>query len=73
MEPEYNSGEGSEDEDANAMAAFMGFSAFGSQKPPTKKRKFNPTTDAFVGGTGTSRSWIVEARKGQGVAGIPYR
>jgi hypothetical protein len=50
MEPEYNSGEGSEDADANAMAAFMGFSAFGSQKPPMKKRKFNPTTDAFVEG-----------------------
>jgi len=50
MEPEYNSAEGSEDEDANDMAAFMGFSTFGSQKPATKKRKFNPTTDAFVEG-----------------------
>ncbi|KAE9366004.1 hypothetical protein N431DRAFT_472574 [Stipitochalara longipes BDJ] len=50
MDPEHNSAEGSEDEDANAMAAFMGFSAFGSQKPPAKKRKFNATIDAFVEG-----------------------
>ncbi|KAH8763423.1 hypothetical protein BGZ57DRAFT_903272 [Hyaloscypha finlandica] len=50
METDRNSPEVSEDEDANAMVAFMGFSAFGSQKPPTKKRKFNPTTDAFVDG-----------------------
>lgn len=50
MEPDHISPEVSEDEDANAMAAFMGFSAFGSHKPPTKKRKFNPTTDAFVEG-----------------------
>src|SRR5438045_2046702 len=38
------------DEDAAAMAAAMGFSAFGSHKPPAKKRKFNPATDAFVSG-----------------------
>lgn len=50
MDPGHISPEGSEDEDTNAMAAFMGFSAFGSHKPPTKKRKFNPTTDAFVEG-----------------------
>jgi hypothetical protein len=42
----------SEDDDAEAaaMAAAMGFSSFGSHKPPAKKRKFNPTTDAFVEG-----------------------
>jgi hypothetical protein len=50
MDLERLSPERSEDEDANAMAAFMGFSAFGPQKPPTKRRKFNPTTDAFVEG-----------------------
>ncbi|KUJ15310.1 uncharacterized protein LY89DRAFT_686080 [Mollisia scopiformis] len=37
-------------EDASAMAAAMGFSTFGSHKPPAKKRKFNPATDAFVSG-----------------------
>ncbi|KAG4411151.1 hypothetical protein IFR04_015722, partial [Cadophora malorum] len=31
------------------MAAAMGFSSFGG-KPAAKKRKFNPTTDAFVEG-----------------------
>jgi hypothetical protein len=50
MEPEHISTDNSEDEDATAMAAFMGFSAFGAQNPPTKKRKFNPSTDAFVEG-----------------------
>jgi hypothetical protein len=50
MESERLSPEISEDEEANAMAAMMGFAAFGSQKPPAKKRKFNPTTDAFVEG-----------------------
>ncbi|KAI1750203.1 hypothetical protein F4782DRAFT_256780 [Xylaria castorea] len=37
----------SEDDDAAAMAAAMGFSSFGAQKP-NKRRKFNPSTDAFV-------------------------
>ncbi|KAJ8129145.1 hypothetical protein O1611_g4487 [Lasiodiplodia mahajangana] len=32
---------------ATAMAAAMGFSSFGAQKP-NKRRKFNPSTDAFV-------------------------
>ncbi|KAI1155283.1 hypothetical protein F4825DRAFT_447626 [Nemania diffusa] len=32
---------------AAAMAAAMGFSSFGAQKP-NKRRKFNPSTDAFV-------------------------
>ncbi|KAM3088987.1 hypothetical protein ACMFMG_000607 [Clarireedia jacksonii] len=36
------------DSDSADMAALMGFSSFGSQNPPAKKRKFNPSTDAFV-------------------------
>ncbi|KAI0455109.1 hypothetical protein F5B21DRAFT_214081 [Xylaria acuta] len=36
-----------EDDAATAMAAAMGFSSFGAQKP-NKRRKFNPSTDAFV-------------------------
>ncbi|KAK0103639.1 hypothetical protein ONS95_005651 [Cadophora gregata] len=37
------------DSESAAMAAAMGFSSFGG-KPAAKKRKFNPTTDAFVEG-----------------------
>ncbi|PVH80290.1 hypothetical protein DL98DRAFT_515591 [Cadophora sp. DSE1049] len=37
------------DSEGAAMAAAMGFSSFGG-KPAAKKRKFNPTTDAFVEG-----------------------
>jgi hypothetical protein len=44
MDPEYVD----EEEEAAAMAAMMGFSGFGSQKPPAKRRKF--TTDAFIDG-----------------------
>ncbi|KAF8863978.1 hypothetical protein BDZ45DRAFT_669917 [Acephala macrosclerotiorum] len=43
------------DDDASAMAAAMGFSSFGSHKPPAKKRKFNATTDAFVEGQGLEK------------------
>ncbi|KAI0193730.1 hypothetical protein EV127DRAFT_249377 [Xylaria flabelliformis] len=35
------------EDDATTMAAAMGFSSFGAQKP-NKRRKFNPSTDAFV-------------------------
>lgn len=36
-----------EDDDTAAdMAAAMGFSSFGTQNPPSKKRKYNPNTDA---------------------------
>ncbi|KAJ8121501.1 hypothetical protein ONZ43_g2059 [Nemania bipapillata] len=35
------------EDSATAMAAAMGFSSFGAQKP-NKRRKFNPSTDAFV-------------------------
>ncbi|KAJ2970546.1 hypothetical protein NUW58_g9662 [Xylaria curta] len=38
------------DDDAAAMAAAMGFSSFGAQKP-NKRRKFNPSTDAFIAPT----------------------
>lgn len=34
--------------DASAMAEAMGFSGFGMQRPPSKKRKFNPNADAAV-------------------------
>ncbi len=37
------------DSEGAAMAAAMGFSSFGG-KPAAKKRKFNPSTDAFVEG-----------------------
>jgi hypothetical protein len=61
---------GSEDDDpeAAAMAAAMGFSSFGSHKPPAKKRKFNPTTDAFVEGQ-ELESIDRGGRKGKGSGG----
>lgn len=34
--------------DSSAMAEAMGFSGFGMQRPPSKKRKFNPHADAAV-------------------------
>ncbi|KAI1419528.1 hypothetical protein F5Y12DRAFT_243654 [Xylaria sp. FL1777] len=40
---------------ATAMAAAMGFSSFGAQKP-NKRRKFNPSTDAFVAPSAASTS-----------------
>lgn len=43
MDPSY----ADSDEEADAMAAAMGFSSFGTQGPP-KKRRFNPNTDALV-------------------------
>ncbi|KAI0205727.1 hypothetical protein F4808DRAFT_242582 [Astrocystis sublimbata] len=36
-----------EDDTAAAMAAAMGFSSFGAQQP-NKRRKFNPSTDAYI-------------------------
>ncbi|KFY27160.1 hypothetical protein V491_01000 [Pseudogymnoascus sp. VKM F-3775] len=45
MDPSY----ASSDDEADAMAAAMGFSSFGTQGPP-KKRKFNPRSDAFIEG-----------------------
>ncbi|KAI0541445.1 hypothetical protein GGR58DRAFT_19651 [Xylaria digitata] len=50
--------DGAEDTDtdtATAMAAAMGFSSFGAQKP-NKRRKFNPSTDAFVASDSPSNS-----------------
>ncbi|KAI4858910.1 hypothetical protein F4820DRAFT_462898 [Hypoxylon rubiginosum] len=40
--------EDSEDDTASAMAAAMGFSSFGAQGNPNKRRKFNPHADAVV-------------------------
>lgn len=54
-----------EEEEAAAMAAMMGFSGFGSQKLPAKKRKF--TTDAFV--DGQEPELDKGGKKGQGSGG----
>jgi hypothetical protein len=67
MDPEYVEGD-EEDEEAQAMAAAMGFSSFGSHKQPTKKRKFNSTTDAFVDGQQLA-SLDKGGKKGQGSGG----
>ena len=56
-----------DDAEAQAMAAAMGFSSFGS-KPPAKKRKFNTTTDAFVDGQDLAKL-DKGGRKGQGSGG----
>ncbi|KAI0116478.1 hypothetical protein GGR51DRAFT_319159 [Nemania sp. FL0031] len=45
---------------ATAMAAAMGFSSFGAQKP-NKRRKFNPSTDAFVAPISPSNSASISA------------
>src|SRR5208282_3964048 len=63
MDPSY---EDSEDE-AEAMAKQMGFSSFGNQGP-SKKRKFNPKTDAMVEGQGLA-SLDKGGKKGQGSGG----
>jgi hypothetical protein len=63
MDPSYES---SEDE-AEAMAKAMGFSSFGTQGP-TKKRKFNPKTDAMVEGQELA-SLDRGGKKGQGSGG----
>lgn len=62
MDPNYVD----EEEGAAAMAAMMGFSGFGSQKPPAKKRKF--TTDAFVEGQDVM-ALDKGGKKGQGSGG----
>ncbi|PQE28045.1 hypothetical protein CJF32_00005803 [Rutstroemia sp. NJR-2017a WRK4] len=56
------------DSDAVDMAALMGFSSFGSQNPPAKKRKFNPSTDAFVSGEELEKI-DRGGKKGQGSGG----
>ena len=66
MDSDYVSdGEGAE---AQAMAAAMGFSSFGSHKPPAKRRKFNATTDAFVEGQELA-SLDKGGKKGKGSGG----
>jgi hypothetical protein len=67
MDPEYV-GSDEEDAEAQAMAAAMGFSSFGSHKPAAKKRKFNPTTDAFVEGEELAKI-DKGGKKGQGSGG----
>ncbi|KAI0182122.1 hypothetical protein GGR52DRAFT_68131 [Hypoxylon sp. FL1284] len=44
----------SSEDTAAAMAQAMGFSSFGAQGTPNKRRKFNPRTDAVVASTSTS-------------------
>ncbi|KAG0645304.1 hypothetical protein D0Z07_8901 [Hyphodiscus hymeniophilus] len=62
MDPNYVD----EEEEAAALAAMMGFSGFGSHKPPAKKRKF--TTDAFVEGQ-EIKTLDKGGTKGQGSGG----
>jgi hypothetical protein len=66
MDPSYVSDD--DDAEASAMAAAMGFSSFGTQGHLSKKRKFNPTTDAFVDGQELV-SLDKGGRKGQGSGG----
>jgi hypothetical protein len=63
MDPSY----ASSDDEAEAMAKQMGFSSFGAQGPP-KKRKFNPATDAMVEGQELV-SLNRGGKKGQGSGG----
>ncbi|KFY95805.1 hypothetical protein V498_03113 [Pseudogymnoascus sp. VKM F-4517 (FW-2822)] len=63
MDPSY----ASSDDEADAMAAAMGFSSFGTQGPP-KKRKFNPKSDAFIEGQDLE-SVDKGGKKGQGSGG----
>ncbi|RDW68351.1 hypothetical protein BP5796_09008 [Coleophoma crateriformis] len=58
----------SDDDGAAAMAAAMGFSSFGTQSHPAKKRKFNSATDAFVDGQDLA-SLDKGGKKGQGSGG----
>lgn len=46
--------------EAAAMAQMMGFTAFGSQAPPSKKRRYNPRADAVAdpdGAAGPPAPW----------------
>lgn len=63
MDPSY----GAEDDEADAMARFMGFSSFGTQGPP-KKRKFNAAIDAMVEGQELAKL-DRGGKKGQGSGG----
>ncbi len=57
----------SSEDEAEAMAKAMGFSSFGTQGP-TKKRKFNPKTDAMIEGQELA-SLDRGGSKGQGSGG----
>ncbi|OBT95039.1 hypothetical protein VE01_07370 [Pseudogymnoascus verrucosus] len=63
MDPSY----ASSDDEADVMAAAMGFSSFGTQGPP-KKRKFNPKSDAFIEGQDLE-AVDKGGKKGQGSGG----
>jgi hypothetical protein len=63
MDPSY----ASTDDEADAMAAAMGFSSFGTQGP-SKKRKFNPKSDAFIEGRELA-AVDKGGKKGQGSGG----
>lgn len=63
MDPSYVSS----DDEASAMAAAMGFSAFGTQGH-AKKRKFNPKTDALTDGDALA-AIDKGGKKGQGSGG----
>lgn len=66
MDPDYSDSE--DGAEARAMAEAMGFTSFGSHKPPAKKRKFNATTDAYVDGQELA-SLDKGGKKGQGSGG----
>lgn len=60
--------------DAEAMASMMGFSSFGDQDRPNKKRRFNPGADAAIGtvkkvseaSTGSNAAPLGERKPAQG-------
>ena len=66
MDPEFIDDE--ENTDAQAMAAIMGFTGFGSHKAPVRKRKFNAGTDAYVDGQELMKL-DKGGKKGQGSGG----
>ncbi|ERS96599.1 hypothetical protein HMPREF1624_06808 [Sporothrix schenckii ATCC 58251] len=49
MASEQENGIDVDELDSAVVAAAMGFSSFGAQVPPNKKRRFNPQADAIVG------------------------
>lgn len=56
------------EDDSAAMAAMMGFSDFGAQNNPSKKRKFNAATDAYIEGNELEKI-DRGGKKGQGSGG----
>lgn len=68
MDLNYTDDENDAEAQAQAMAVAMGFSGFGSQKPPAKKRKFNAATDAYIEGQDLAKL-DKGGKKGQGSGG----